>query len=395
MPTLDLKTALHDVSALLKHFKKTDPRYADVRLPIVSREQFQQLPVVARDEMRRFNPVQGLSAAHNVTATSGSTAERLTIVHSKECYEAHLKRLVRIYQGIGMNKKDLCLNLCAYSLNSGGRLMEQAYKAAGCGVIPCGVFDTPEQLDEAVTLIKALKPTIVNAYTNQLFDLFSKLGKRHSIRRCVVNGEPLWPAYKKQIEHLGGVKVFDHYGAMEVSGFAIAVDAQDAYMKIFDDGLMLEVLAEDGRAGDTGIGALLVTDLNNTCMPFIRYKLGDQVDMIRRGRSRFIRVLGRLNDTILIDGEILSVSAMREAAHCVLGHPDFFFTIDKDPVTYKDRVVLYVADGRTPRLDVVLNAVGSTLGLSGRLSCQPWKNDMPKTSTGKRRQVIDRREGRA
>ena len=45
---------------------------------------------------------------------------------------------------------------------------------------------------------------MINAYTNQLFDLFALLGRKHSIRRCLVNGEPLWPEYRKRIEKMGG-----------------------------------------------------------------------------------------------------------------------------------------------------------------------------------------------
>ena len=38
----------------------------------------------------------------------------------------------------GVKEGVLCLNLCAYELNSGGRMMEAAFKAAGAGVIPLG-----------------------------------------------------------------------------------------------------------------------------------------------------------------------------------------------------------------------------------------------------------------
>ena len=149
----------------------------------------------------------------------------MLIAHSRKAYEAHLRRLVKIYRHVGVKEGMLCLNLCSYELNSGGRLMEAAFKAAGAGVIPLGPISTPDKVLEAARLIEALKPVMINAYTNQLFDLFALLGRKHSIRRCLVNGEPLWPDYRKRIEQMGGVHIHDHYGAMEVSGLAIALRA--------------------------------------------------------------------------------------------------------------------------------------------------------------------------
>ena len=118
-------------------------------------------------------------------------------------YEAHLRRLVKIYRHVGVKEGALCLNLCSYELNSGGRLMEAAFKAAGAGVIPLGPISTPDKVQEAARLIELLKPDMINAYTNQLFDLFAVLGRKHSIRRCLVNGEPLWPEYRQRIEQMG------------------------------------------------------------------------------------------------------------------------------------------------------------------------------------------------
>ena len=151
-----------------------------------------------------------MQGAFNITATSGSTSSRMLIAHSRRAHEAHLRRLVKIYRHVGVKEGMLCLNLCAYELNSGGRLMEAAFKAAGCGVIPLGPISSPDKVLEAARLIEALKPVMINAYTNQLFDLFALLGRKHSIRRCLVNGEPLWPDYRKRIEQMGDVHIHDH-----------------------------------------------------------------------------------------------------------------------------------------------------------------------------------------
>ena len=363
---------------------------ANVRLR--SWEDFKKIPISTRADIKAFAERGLADAPFNVTATSGSTSSRLVVAHSRQAYETHLKRLVKIYRQIGAKPGVLCLNLCSYELNSGGRLMEAAYKAAGCGVIPLGSISTPEKIAEAVHLINTLKPAIVNAYTNQLHALFSALGRKHSVRRCVVNGEFLWPEYRKRIEQLGNVDVHDHYGAMEVSGFAIALRSNDEWMKVTADGLLLEVLQENKKAAATGIGDLLVTDLNNTCMPFIRYRLGDHVELVRRKNALWVKVLRRTEDSILINGVVVMKQDLIRAAGDLLGHPGFFFIITKDPVKYYDRIVINVAGNIKTAPKDLASGMTRTVGMDNCLDVRPYQGEIPRTPNGKINYFIDSRK---
>ncbi|MCC6758835.1 MAG: phenylacetate--CoA ligase family protein [Candidatus Omnitrophica bacterium] len=362
------------------------------RVKLRSWDDFRKIPIATREDIKAF-AARGLGDdAFNVTATSGSTSSRLVIVHSRQAYDAHLKRLTKIYRQVGAKPGVLCLNLCSYELNSGGRLMEAAYKAAGCGVIPLGPISTPEKVTEAVRLIIALKPTMVNAYTNQLYDLFSALGCKHPIRRCVVNGELLWPEYRKRIEQLGNVDVHDHYGAMEVSGFAIALRSNDEWMKVTPDGLLLEVLQENKTAAATGTGDLLVTDLNNTCLPFIRYRLGDRVELVRRKGALWVKVLGRTEDSILVNGVVIMKQDLVRAAGDFLRHPRFFFIITKDPVKYYDRIIINVAGSLKETPAELAAAIVASVGMDKCLDVRLYKGELPRTPNGKINYFIDARK---
>jgi phenylacetate-coenzyme A ligase PaaK-like adenylate-forming protein len=380
------------LTRLLRHFRRADKRFRKVALPVKTWERVWKIPVSTKAELAPYGRAIPIRQAYNLTATSGTTSSSQIIAHSRDCYETHLARLVEQYRSIGLSSKDLCLNLCAYSLNSGGRLMEQAYKAAGLGVIPMGILDTPEKTTEVARLVGLLKPTVVNSYTNQLFDLFSLLGKKHSIRACVVNGEPLLPSFKMQIERMGGVKVFNHYGAMEFSGFAIAQKHTDEDMKIFGRGLLIEVQREDGTFAQTGRGALVVTDLENLSMPFIRYRLGDRVELCRKSSGLYIKVLGRLSDSLLVDGEIYSCDEVVRVVQGVIGHPHFLVLIEKDGKTYKDRVVVNLPPSDEPRGLKVLRVVESAFHWEGLITVRSYRGSFPKTSTGKFRHLMDARK---
>src|SRR5690349_7939195 len=122
---------LRKVSQLLQVFAKRDRRY---RVRLRSWEDFRNIPVSDRKDVKAFAKAGLVREAFNITATSGSTSSRLVIAHSRQTHEAHLRRLVKLYRHMGVKDGMMCLNLCAYELNSGGRLMESAFKAAGAGV---------------------------------------------------------------------------------------------------------------------------------------------------------------------------------------------------------------------------------------------------------------------
>jgi len=354
-------------------------------------DDFKRIPPSSRDDLKAFFTAGFVREAFNVTATSGSTASRILIGHSCHAYEAHLGRLVKLYRHVGVQKGVLCLNLCAYELNSGGRMMETAFKAAGAGVIPLGPISTPDKVLEAAHLIEQLKPVMINAYTNQLFDLFSVIGTKHSIRSCLVNGEPLWPDYRRRIEKMGGVSIHDHYGSMEFSGMAIALKPNDEYMKLVTDGLLLEVLDESTMASETGTGDLLVTDLDNTCMPFIRYRLGDKVTIKRAKGGLFIKVLGRSTDSILINGVVVIKQELVRVVNDFLGHPRFFFVVDKHSHQYYDKLIVNVLGAISKKCKGLGVVVTKTLGVDHCIQVRSYEGAIPRTINGKIRYFVDAR----
>lgn len=383
------KQTLRKILHLIKVFSANSRRY---RLLVRSWKDFKSIPISVRKDLKVFVDDGLIHDAFNITATSGSTSSRMLIAHSKEAYEAHLRRLVKLYRLAGIKKGMMCLNLCSYELNSGGRMMESAFKAAGAGVIPLGPISTPEKIQEAVRLVELLKPNFVNAYTNQLFDLFSVLGRKHSIRRCLVNGEPLWPEYRKRMETMGGVEILDHYGAMEISGLAVALKPDDEYMRVVPDGLLLEVLQDSGEVAATGTGALVVTDLNNTCMPLIRYRLGDKVELVRRRGALGIKILSRTEDSLLINGVVVQRMDLIRTVNDLLGHPRFFMIIDKHKIHYRDRLLLNIADGDPRLFPDLITKVVQKLGVDRCLEVRDYRGIIPRTINGKIKYFIDARK---
>lgn len=121
------------------------------------------------------------------------------------------------------------------------------------------------------------KPAILFGHAHSLF-LFAKflesrgLGGIHPrgiISTCMV----LHDFERQTIEKVFGCRVTNRYGCEEVS--LIACECPEGNMHLNCDSLIVEFI-RDGKPVSPGEpGAIVVTDLTNYGMPFIRYKVGD------------------------------------------------------------------------------------------------------------------------
>ena len=77
------------------------------------------------------------------------------------------------------------------------------------------------------------------------------------------------------IEQSLSTRVFDKYGAREFSGIAYECGETRGDHHVMAESYIVELLV-DGRPAQPGeIGEVVITDLNNTSVPLIRYRIGD------------------------------------------------------------------------------------------------------------------------
>ncbi len=79
---------------------------------------------------------------------------------------------------------------------------------------------------------------------------------------------------RRRIEETFGCKVFNRYGCEEVSLVACECEAHEG-LHLNLNSLLVEFVRDGKPAGPGEAGAIVVTDLTNYGMPFIRYKVGD------------------------------------------------------------------------------------------------------------------------
>lgn len=110
-----------------------------------------------------------------------------------------------------------------------------------------------------------------------------------------VSGEFHTDAAKEKIEKVFGCRVGELYGLREVYGVAMACEYGEFHA--VDENVIIHITDDDGNELPEGEeGNLLITSLNNTAMPFIKYVSGDRASK----KKNVICACGRCGDVIKI-----------------------------------------------------------------------------------------------
>ena len=150
------------------------------------------------------------------------------------------------------------------------------------------------------------KPEILYGHSHSIYMLARYVlanGIRDLRPRGIISTSMMLLAHERAvIEQAFDCKVFDRYGSEEVGLIAAECERHEG-MHLNIEHLYIEFLREDGTAAAAGEeGSIVITDLFNRGMPFIRYQIGDVgVPTDRRcpcgrGLPLMERVTGRVAD---------------------------------------------------------------------------------------------------
>jgi phenylacetate-CoA ligase len=171
-------------------------------------------------------------------------------------------------------------------------------------------FDMSEEAMERYARTMALfKTDLLLGYPSAVsrFAEFCKARRIGNIRprTAMSSGERIFPHQAEMIRDVFRCPVFDRYGSNEFANVAQECDRHDG-LHIFSDVMLVEVIHESGRPAESGeLGEIVVTDLYNLYMPFLRYRTGDlAVPTLRecpcgRGLPLLDRIEGRTFDVVV------------------------------------------------------------------------------------------------
>lgn len=244
-----------------------------------------KLPFLTKPDVRKHLYFDILSDNHekrNVLkiSTSGSTGEPFIVYADRAQLEFRWAATLRSQEWTGYEFGDKCVRLWHQTLGMDKTQIAKERLDAWFNrrkFIP--VFEMSEdKLDAMAREIAEWDPVLMDGYAEALDFLAHYLKSRSDLpvrpKALMSSAQTLPEASRKLIEEAFGCRVFDKYGAREFSGIAYECEAHTGH-HIVAEGFIVEVL-RDGQPVKPGeMGEIVITDLNNFCLPFIRYRLGD------------------------------------------------------------------------------------------------------------------------
>lgn len=260
------------------------------------------------------------------------------------------------------------------------------------------VFDlSEERVPQYLDRLNRWRPDVLVAYSYSLHAFARSLEERKlhpfSPRAIVVGAEKLYPYQRKLIEKVFNAPVYETYGSREFMLIGAECDRHQG-LHVTMENLLVEVVDDSGQPTPPGSeGNVVITDLHNYGMPFIRYVTGDRSVAgwrccpCGRGLPLLGEVTGRRTDMIHTpDGRHISGVFF---PHLLKEFPAVqrFQVIQKELDHIQLRMVL---KGAWTEIDRRLldGSLRSVLGSRMRLEYVPLDH-IPLTASGKLRIVIN------
>jgi len=159
-------------------------------------------------------------------------------------------------------------------------------------------------LEASIRSLGKHRPVLIEGSAEVLAMLAEQIIAQGSLefqpKAVLSEGQELGERARSRMEQAFGCKVLDLYGTGEFSDLACEAEPGGGHF-VAAEGYIIEVLV-NGRPAQPGEqGELFVTDLNNRCMPFLRYAVGDRAVAMdpqepgatSRGLPRIGKLLGR------------------------------------------------------------------------------------------------------
>ena len=289
---------------------------------IKSLEDIKNLPVINKEELKVAGPD---AIAKNrrrliLKTTSGTTGPPFNFVIDRDFFSLEIARNLRIFDlpGLEMGEPWVLFTPLRGKKNPifsffTNRLVLDANLITTERTPPCCPSSadnklTPDEntIRQFCTKIKAHKPKTIYSYPSSLIALATFIRKWGitgiNIKTIISSGEVLTPKARSFIEETFDGKVFNLYGTTEFPSIAEECKEHNG-LHIFTDSYIVEFVNN---------GEIVITDLYNYTMPFIRFQTGDR-GFLKNGQCNCGRSLplmeitqGRVSDLIISpDGKFL------------------------------------------------------------------------------------------
>ena len=258
-----------------------DEKHLDPRI-IKRVEDLRYLPITAKAMFRRAFPHRCLAQGYESRAihnkTSGSTGEPFEFFNDR--FESPIMQAsyMLFNTWIGVKTPSRFVHIRSPSKLS----LKMVLRDKMVGRNRISTLDINSgTIKGFVKTINRIEPAYIEGYTASLVNA-SRLIKNSGLaincrpKAIIATSEDLLEHHRALIESVFRCKVFNRYGSREFSGAVAQECGHCGGLHVNTSLCLLEVVDKDGEpVGEGEGGKVLITDLNNYTMPFIRYDIGD------------------------------------------------------------------------------------------------------------------------
>ena len=274
-----IKHAYENVPYYHRMFKERGLKPEDIK----TTKDLAKLPVLTRDDIRKnFDDLTAKNYDQKkmvLASTGGTTGEPLKFYRPKDRGWANAAwyRALRWY-GFEIGDKHAYLWGNPFDASAQSKLSQRIGRFLRRTIFLDAFQMSEEKMKRFSYKLRNFKPKVIIAYASAAY-LLAEFLKTESIvinpEAVVTTAEKLFDHQRETIRDVFQCEVFEYYGSREVSSMAYECPNHTG-LHISAEHVVLEFVKNGSEPVSSGeLGTILVTDLHNYAMPFIRYQNGD------------------------------------------------------------------------------------------------------------------------
>ncbi len=303
-------------------FKEIGAKPEDIR----DFNDFKLIPIITKDIIRKnFEDLMALNLSKDEflpNSTGGSDGEPLNFYQDRQFENwAAAARIRGWYNIAGCEDGDSCAVLwgAMRDVKEDYSLIERVQIFFRDGLIPINAFNlSNERMLLFLKYCQLLRPKLLRGYVTAIRELAAFIEEYKlnfpPLKGVILCAETVDPDVQVYIERILNAPAYNTYGGRELS--LIAMECSERNLHEVSENNYIEFEKID-LTGYQEAGNIIVTNLNNYAMPFIRYRIGDigipgSVDCCNCGRGLPVidKIIGRTTEVFVFYDGTKSVGEM-------------------------------------------------------------------------------------
>ncbi|MCE2752171.1 MAG: hypothetical protein LW720_09805 [Pirellula sp.] len=233
------------------------------------------------------------------------------------------------------------------------------------------ISDLSKQMAETWDLLDTGRPYLLRAFPQYLLWLSEYKAQRtvgsHYLKYVMPYGGLACDSLLSRVRSALGVETRNMYGTSELGSIAVSCDNHRA-MHIIESFFEVEIFRDGKTVPDGQIGEVVITDLTNTAMPLIRYRVGD-IGRILGGScacgrdTKRLEILGRVQETLVRSSRWVTASEIGDIAYSDRGVNNF--RLDQISTNHFELQIVPSFFGLSPDVDSIRSRMEDLLSEGG------------------------------